>query len=215
MKTARIKLLFWRFFYGKMKRLIALLIFTIIIGTLTSYADVYIVKKKDGRILITNIYSPGLMKNIKTIKIIKSERKYKLPVIINSDIKKLIKLSAKKYGVDYHLLLAIAKAESNFNHNVRSHKGAIGLMQLMPATARRFGIKNPYNLKQNIFGAAKYLKYLLKLFRNNLILATAAYNAGEKNVIKYKGIPPYRETRKYVKKVISLYKNYKFNEKSL
>ena len=123
--------------------------------------------------------------------------------------------TAKKFNLDYHLLLAIAKVESNFNHNVRSHRGAIGLMQLMPQTAKRFGIKNPYNLRQNIYGAAKYLKYLLKLFRNNIILATAAYNAGEKNVLRYKGIPPYRETRNYVKQVISLYKKYKLNEKSL
>lgn len=198
-----------------MKRLILLLISTIIIGTLTSYADVYIVKKKNGRIIVTNIYSPNLMKNIKSIKIVKTHKISHLPLLKNKQIKRLLIETAKKFNLDYHLLLAIAKVESNFNHNVRSHRGAIGLMQLMPQTAKRFGIKNPYNLRQNIYGAAKYLKYLLKLFRNNIILATAAYNAGEKNVLRYKGIPPYRETRNYVKQVISLYKKYKLNEKSL
>ena len=203
------------FLWRKMNRLILLLLFTIIIGTLTSYADVYIVKKKNGRIIVTNIYSPNLMKNIKSIKIVKTHKISHLPLLKNKQIKRLLIETAKKFNLDYHLLLAIAKVESNFNHNVRSHRGAIGLMQLMPQTAKRFGIKNPYNLRQNIYGAAKYLKYLLKLFRNNIILATAAYNAGEKNVLRYKGIPPYRETRNYVKQVISLYKKYKLNEKSL
>ncbi len=198
-----------------MKRLLLLLILTIIIGTLTSYADVYIVKKKDGSIIVTNIYYPHLFKNAKHIKVLRENKNKKLPVVKNKEIDKLLKTVAKEYNIDYHLLLAIAKVESNFKHNSMSHKGAIGLMQLMPETAKRFGIKNPYDLYQNIIGAARYLKYLLNLFHNNIILATAAYNAGENNVIKYKGIPPYKETKKYVNQVISLYKKYKLNEKVL
>jgi soluble lytic murein transglycosylase-like protein len=201
-----------------MKKLVILLILTVIIGCLTSYADVYVIKKKDGRIVLTNIYSPNLMKNVKYFKIIKTNRangQRRIPVLKNKNIKATLKNVAKQFNLDYHLLLAIAKVESNFNHNVRSNKGAIGLMQIMPQTAKRFGIKNPYNLKQNILAAAKYLKYLLKLFKNNIILATAAYNAGENNVIKYKGIPPYRETKSYVHQVISYYKKLKLNEKSL
>ncbi len=201
---------------GKMKRLLILLIFTIIIGSLTSYADVYIIKKNDGRIILTNIYTSHLMKNVKSIKIIRTKRTRKnKKVVVDRKIKKLLKETAKKFGLDYRLLLAIAKVESNFNHASKSNKGAIGIMQLMPQTAKRFGISNPYNIKQNIYGAAKYLKYLLKMFNNNIILATAAYNAGENKVLKYKGIPPYRETRLYVNKVISLYKDLKLNEKNL
>ncbi len=214
--TAKIYTNFGGFFMGKMKRLLILLIFTIIIGSLTSYADVYIIKKNDGRIILTNIYTSHLMKNVKSIKIIRTKRTRKnKKVVVDRKIKKLLKETAKKFGLDYRLLLAIAKVESNFNHASKSNKGAIGIMQLMPQTAKRFGISNPYNIKQNIYGAAKYLKYLLKMFNNNIILATAAYNAGENKVLKYKGIPPYRETRLYVNKVISLYKDLKLNEKNL
>ena len=156
------------------------------------------------------------MKNVKSIKIIRTKRTRKnKKIVVDRKIKKLLKETAKKFGLDYRLLLAIAKVESNFNHASKSNKGAIGIMQLMPQTAKRFGISNPYNIKQNIYGAAKYLKYLLKMFNNNIILATAAYNAGENKVLKYKGIPPYRETRLYVNKVISLYKDLKLNEKNL
>ncbi len=214
--TAKIFFNFGGFFMGKMKKLFILLIFTIIIGSLTSYADVYIIKKNDGRIIITNIYTSHLMKNVKSIKIVRTKTtKKNRRVVIDKKIKKLLKETAKKFGLDYRLLFAIAKVESNFNHASKSNKGAIGIMQLMPQTAKRFGVSNPYNIKQNIYGAAKYLKYLLKIFNNNIILATAAYNAGENKVLKYKGIPPYRETRLYVNKVISLYKDLKLNEKNL
>ncbi len=206
------------FFYA-MKSLLTLLITVIIFGSAVSYADIFILRKNDGSIVITNIYTPEI-RNLKPVKIIKTltRNRYHKPgktIKINYKLENLIKKIAKKYNIDYHLLTSIAKVESNFNHNVRSSKGAIGLMQLMPQTAKRFGINNPYDLKQNIKGAARYLKYLLKLFHNNVILATAAYNAGEGVVLKYKGIPPYKETRKYVKQVMNFYKRYKFNEKNL
>jgi soluble lytic murein transglycosylase-like protein len=89
---------------------------------------------------------------------------------------------------------------------VRSYAGAVGLMQLMPATAKRYGVKNRRNPAQNISGGTRYLKDLLKMFNSNLKLAVAAYNAGENAVIKYRNsIPPYRETRNYVKKVLRFY----------
>ncbi len=199
------------FFMGKMKNLIILLIFTIIFGSFTSYADIFIIKKKDGTILITNIPSPRYLKNANNIKIIKSKKKFSL-VVPNKKIDYFLKKASKLYNVDYYLLKSIAKVESNFKHNVISRKGAIGLMQIMPETAKRFGIRNPYNLKENIYGAAKYLKYLLKIFHNNIILATAAYNAGENVVKKYQGIPPYKETMNYVRQVLFYYKKLKFNE---
>ncbi len=199
-----------------MKNLIILLIFTLIVGTITSYADIFIIKKKDGSIVITNISTPEIYKNVKSIKIIKTNHQKRINYShLSSNIDYLLRKAAKKYHVDYHLLKSIAKVESDFKHNCVSKKGAIGLMQLMPETAKRFGVKNPYNLKQNIFGAARYLRYLLNLFHNNIILATAAYNAGENIVKKYQGIPPIDETRNYVKKVLTFFKKYKFNEEIL
>ncbi|MDM8568433.1 lytic transglycosylase domain-containing protein [Thiotrichales bacterium HSG1] len=108
------------------------------------------------------------------------------------------------------LLHAVIQTESAFNPRAVSPKGAVGLMQLMPATARRFGVKNRTNAKDNVYGGAKYLKHLIGLFNNNLRLALAAYNAGENAVMKYGNkIPPYRETKHYVKKVMRLYNVYK------
>jgi Transglycosylase SLT domain/Domain of unknown function (DUF4124) len=108
-------------------------------------------------------------------------------------------------GVDTHLARAIIQAESAFNYRARSHVGALGLMQLMPATAERFGVLDPFDPKQNIQGGVKYLKWLLSYFQNDLNKVVAAYNAGETAVVKYGGVPPYKETRAYVPRVLDLY----------
>lgn len=119
----------------------------------------------------------------------------------------IIQSAAQAYGVSAGLIKAVMHTESGFNTMARSPVGAQGLMQLMPATARRFSVTNAYDPQQNIHGGARYLSFLLKRFNNNVSLALAAYNAGEGNVDKYGGIPPFRETQDYVRRVTSRYQN--------
>lgn len=115
---------------------------------------------------------------------------------------------SQKHGIDDSLVKAVIYTESYFNPNATSHKGASGLMQLMPATAEKYGVSDLYNPQQNITAGIKHLRYLMKLFPDNLKHVIAAYNAGENAVNKYNGIPPYRETRGYVKKVMKHLKRF-------
>jgi soluble lytic murein transglycosylase-like protein len=122
-----------------------------------------------------------------------------------------ISAAARQHGVDEAIVRAIIHAESAFNPNALSRVGAQGLMQLMPATARRFGVGNAFDASQNIQGGVQYLAWLLKRFNGNLTLAAAGYNAGEGAVDKYKGVPPYSETRRYVERVGVLADRYRGN----
>ena len=126
----------------------------------------------------------------------------------------LILASALRNGVDPALMKAVMHTESGFNPAARSPVGAQGLMQLMPATARRFNVINPWNPADNIEGAARYLKFLQGRF-SNIQHVIASYNAGEGNVAKYGGIPPFRETRDYVQRVLSRYNNLYRNDPNL
>ena len=120
-----------------------------------------------------------------------------------------ISAAAKRHGVDESIVRAIIHAESAYNPNALSRVGAQGLMQLMPATARRFGVGNAFDAGQNIGGGVEYLAWLLKRFHGDLTLAAAGYNAGEGAVDKYKGVPPYSETRRYVERVAVLAERYR------
>jgi len=119
----------------------------------------------------------------------------------------IIQQAAQQHGVSEGLIKAVMHTESGFNVNARSPVGAQGLMQLMPATARRFNVSNAYDPHENIMAGAKYLAWLLKRFNGNTTLALAGYNAGEGNVAKYGGVPPFRETQDYVRRVTSRYSN--------
>lgn len=122
-----------------------------------------------------------------------------------SQILNVVSQISKKYDVDEKLVQAVIKQESGFNPKAKSKSGAIGLMQLMPATAKNLGVKDPYNTVQNVEGGVKYLKSMLNKYNGNVILALAAYNAGPGAVDKYSGVPPYRETQNYVKNILSNY----------
>lgn len=118
-----------------------------------------------------------------------------------------VALLAPRYALDPRLALAIIAVESNFEPNARSVKDARGLMQLVPETASRFKVGNPYAIKDNLRGGLAYLRFLLAYYRGQVALAAAAYNAGEAAVDRYRGIPPFPETREYVRRVLRLFRN--------
>lgn len=120
----------------------------------------------------------------------------------SASLEKIFEKAADKYGVDVELLKAMAKAESDFNPNATSKSGAMGIMQLMPATAKGLGVTDAYDPEQNIMGGAKYIASLLEKYDGNVSYALAAYNAGSGNVEKYGGIPPFEETQNYVAKIL-------------
>lgn len=122
----------------------------------------------------------------------------------------MISAAAKEHELEVALLHAVIAVESGYNPKAKSPKGAIGLMQLMPDTAKRYDVSDIWNPSDNVRGGARYLRYLLYLFNDNLSLALAAYNAGEAAVIQYGNkIPPYAETRSYVPKVLQHYNRYR------
>lgn len=134
--------------------------------------------------------------------------------IIESKIKynQIVDKAARDYGLDSALLHAVISVESRYNSKAVSKKGAKGMMQLMPETAQRYGVKDSFDPTQNINGGAQYLRDLLKLFNKDVRLALAAYNAGENMVVKYGNkIPSIRETREYVPKVLGFYRKYQIN----
>lgn len=128
------------------------------------------------------------------------------PRMAPPDVARLVDTIAPSSGLEPQLLLAVISAESGFRAKAVSPKGAQGLMQLMPATARRLGVTDPFDPEQNVRGGARYLTELMRMFNDDMRLALAAYNAGEGAVMRYgRAIPPYPETRQYVARVMERY----------
>jgi len=125
-----------------------------------------------------------------------------------ADYDPLIANIARSYGIDPALVKAVIAAESNFDPHARSHKGAMGLMQLMPQTAREMGVYRPYHSEENVRGGSRYLRFLLDRYPKNLRNVLAAYNAGPGAVDRYGGIPPFPETVEYVSRVLAYYQAY-------
>lgn len=191
--------------------LVFIFIFSLI--SMPSQADIYKYVDKHGRVILTDKPSHTGYKRL--VKTWKGWEEAKIPKNFNwvknqRKFDPTIRSVAKMYKLPHTLLHAVITAESSYNPDAISRAGAVGLMQLMPETAKQYGVSNRRDPKQNIYGGSRYLRYLLKLFKNDLTLALAAYNAGEGTVKKYGNkIPPYKETRNYVKKVIKYYKKYR------
>lgn len=167
--------------------------------------DIYSYVSPNGTIYMTNVpaehkFTPGSGKG-----------RYHESVS-DRELEEAVARYAGEYRLSPALLMAVMKAESAFNPTVISKAGAVGLMQLIPETAIRHGVRNLYDTKENIGGGAKHLRYLLDRFHGNIRLALAAYNAGERKVDRYRQIPPFKETRTYVKKVMGFYRDYRSSQ---
>lgn len=193
-------------------RIVLFLIIASLAGT--AQADIYKYVDKYGRVTLTD--QPRNSQYKRLVKTWKGWVEAKSNVALEDFHKNRkrhtpsIDRTARRYGLPAPLLHAVVTAESAYDANAVSRTGAVGLMQLMPATARRYGVKNRRNPTDNLHGGTRYLRDLLQMFDNNLALALAAYNAGE-NAVRRHGnkIPPFEETRNYVSKVIEYYRKYR------
>jgi soluble lytic murein transglycosylase-like protein len=183
---------------------ILLLLITVISD---SYADIYKYVDENGVTYYTNAPESKSYRKVMT------ERKNYQNYQNQDDYNEIIHSMSSKYDVEPSLIRAVITVESNWKYNAVSDKGAIGLMQLMPSTAKDLAVNNPFDPEENIEGGTRYLRFLLDKF-NDLPLALAAYNAGPKTVESSGRIPSITETEQYVKKVLSIYKGKPYNNTS-
>lgn len=185
--------------------------FCVLSAPYSATADIYRYVDEDDIVHFTDAPTDKrfkvFMRDLKKDKQLRTKLKYAASVN-PAEFEQLIKSCSTKYGVDSCLVKAVIHAESGYNPNAVSSKGASGLMQLMPSTAKSLKVADRFNPKDNVEGGVKYLRFLLDTFRGDVSLAVAAYNAGLGKVAKYGGIPPYNETRTYVARVLSYMKSY-------
>jgi len=177
-------------------------------------ADIYRYEDDEGIVHFTDAPTDRrfkiFMRDLKKDKQLRT--KLQLASSVNpAEYEQIISSCATKYGVNPCLIKAVIHAESGYNPNAVSSKGASGLMQLIPGTARSLKVNNSFDPKDNVEGGVKYLRFLLDTFRGDVSLAVAAYNAGLNKVARYGGIPPYNETRTYVNRVLSYMQSYQAN----
>lgn len=199
-------------------RLFALLL---LLASAPAWAQLYAYKNAEGRLIITDrpvekeksdyklvdTYKPPKFNNSQRATqertshdVVKGQRR-----LNRSQMEALVNPVARSLKVDPNLVMAVIEIESSRNSRALSNKGAMGLMQLMPATAERFGVKNAWDPMQNIKGGVLYLRYLLSYFEGDVDLVLAGYNAGENAVDRHKGVPPYKETKRYIEKIRRIY----------
>ena len=162
--------------------------------------DVYMYRDQNGVVNFTNVPSHGGYRRI-----LREGGNVRAAVSVSGDYDEVIRSASDRHSIDADLVRAVIKAESGFNSNARSSKGAMGLMQLMPDTARLYNVLNAYDPVDNVDGGVRHLRMLLERFQGDLRLSLAAYNAGSGAVEKFGGIPPYVETREYVRRVLRFY----------
>jgi len=175
-------------------------VFLVLCWAGSAVADVYVYRDKNGVLTFTNVPNHNGYRRVL------QERG---GGGFNAAYDDLILVAAGRYNVDAHLVRAVIKAESDFNSNARSHKGAMGLMQLMPETARLHNVSNAYDPSENVEGGVRHLRMLLDRYQGDLELSLAAYNAGTGAVERFGGIPPFPETREYVRRVLRWYVSYR------
>lgn len=196
------------YIFEEMKKIIFIITLTFVMAWgVTSYADIYKYVDENGVAHFTNMpagkgYKKIMSEGNKDISHYKSKKSH---ITNAADYHQIIYSKSRKYNIEPSLIKAVIKVESNWDSTAVSRKGAMGLMQLMPFTAKEMDVKNPFNPEENIEGGIRYLRYLLDKFNGDLTLALAAYNAGPKTIEEFGGIPPVPETQKYIKRVLSIY----------
>jgi soluble lytic murein transglycosylase len=167
------------------------------------WTDVYLFRDKDGVLNFTNVPTHGGYRRV-------IREGGQAPAVLRSaDYDEAIRSASDRHSIDADLVRAVIKAESGFDSNARSRKGAMGLMQLMPDTARLHNVLNAFDPADNIEGGVRHLRMLLERYQGDLRLSLAAYNAGSGAVEKYGGIPPFAETREYVRRVLRFYETFR------
>ena len=175
------------------------------LAPISAFADVYVYKDSQGVLTFTNVPNHGGYRRV----IRDNDGRGLGPSAFNGSYEELIRTVSGRHNVDADLIRAVIKAESDFRSDARSQKGAMGLMQLMPETARLHNVADAYDPSENIDGGVRHLKMLLERYQGDLQLSLAAYNAGSAAVEKHGGIPPFAETKEYVRRVLRFYDSYR------